>query len=111
MEIATAASAEEMNTTIRRVNFDYPEWCAFTDSIECSIDSRVIRGVNWNWRDLLVAVTEHLLRSDESKVAQFAFQSGKPFMTKQKPGNCVCRQLRNKQFIVVTQLSQENMSA
>jgi hypothetical protein len=102
MTTVTSAVADKANTTVRRVDFDHPERCAFTNPLECSIVDRVIRGVNWNWRDLLVAVTEHLLRSGESKVAQFTFHNGKPFMTKQKPGNCVCRQLTNRQFIVVS---------
>ena len=102
MVAITTTVADRANTTVRRVDFEHPEWCAFTDPLECLIGDKVIRGVNWNWRDLLVAVTEHFLRSGESKVTQFAFQSGKPFMTKQKPGNCVCRQLTNRQFIIVS---------
>ena len=98
----TITVAEKVNITVRLVDFDNPEWCAFTVPLECSIGDRVIRGVNWNWRDLLFAIAEHFIRIDEARVKTLILQNGRPFMLKQKPANTLCRALSNNHFIVVS---------
>lgn len=45
----------------QRVNFDYPELCVGCDPMTCVVESRSYEGKNW--RDLLVALTEHFLVS------------------------------------------------
>ena len=99
------AYAAQLNTSICRVDFERPDLCTYTDPLECVINGRAVRGVNWNWRDLLLAITEHFLKIDTDKVDSFVFQSGRPFMTTQKPENPIWRQFRqlsNKKFIVVS---------
>lgn len=94
--------AEQAYIAVCHVDFKHPELCTFTDPLECSIGDKTIRGVNWNWRDLLFAITEHFIRVDESRVKSFVLQSGRPFLLRQKPANTLCRQLSNHYFIVVS---------
>jgi hypothetical protein len=93
---------EKITKTENKVDFSNPEKCAFTDPLECRIAGKAVRGVNWNWRDLLVAVTEHFIRTNESSVKSFALNGGRLLITKNKPASAVCRQLSNRYFITVS---------
>lgn len=101
MEQTAHAGHEQTNYAVRHVDFAHPESCAYTNPLECVVDGHALHWADWNWRDALIAVTEYFLKINEGRVASFAFQSGRPFMTEQKPNNAECRQLTNKKYVVV----------
>ncbi|MDR0919633.1 MAG: hypothetical protein LBM93_10390, partial [Oscillospiraceae bacterium] len=93
---------EKIEKSENMVNFSRPENCFFTDPLECRIAGKAIRRINWTWRDLLVAITEHFIKINESKVKSFKLNGGRFLITKNKPASTVCRLLSNKYFISVS---------
>ena len=98
----SASAFSQASTQINIVDFGRPDLCAFTNPLECIINGYAIRGVNWNWRDLLQAVSDHFIKIEPYKASSFVFRNDRPFMTERKPANAGCRQLSNKMFIVVS---------
>ncbi|GHV32104.1 hypothetical protein FACS18949_02090 [Clostridia bacterium] len=97
--------SEQTNGNLQLVDFSKPELCAFTDPYECTIGSHLLFGAKErgkNWRDLFVLVCEHFITNSKEKIMSCQLQSGRQLLTKDRPANCVCRQLSNGYFLVVS---------
>ena len=89
-------------TSIKRVDFNYPELCTGCDPVDCKIEGVSFLGKNW--RDLLVAITEgFLLTKPQAHDLYFRSiypNSERPFLLKDKPA-LASKQLTNGCWVYV----------
>ena len=67
-EKAFVAPEQQRSDEFRKVDFNFPERCAQTKPVTCTIKRQVIVPRKQNWSQLLVAITEWFIEADNSNL-------------------------------------------
>ncbi len=72
-----------------RVDFSHPEYCTECDPVSCFVEGKQFR--ERNWRDILIALTEHFLatkpKAYELSLSSVYKRGRRPFLLKEAPKN------------------------
>jgi hypothetical protein len=93
---------QQLTAKPRHVDFAHPEFCMGCDPVTCIIEGKSFYGRNW--RDLLIALTEHFLLSNPKAKELYyksVYKNGeRPFLLKEKPQNGrAARQISNGYWV------------
>ena len=103
---STYQTAEEISQQYvvepQHVDFAHPEFCKGCDPVTCIVEGKSFFGRNW--RDLLIALTEHFLSSNikaKELYHESIYTNGeRPFLLKEKPQNGLdARQISNGYWV------------
>lgn len=98
----TKEIAQQPTIGPQHVDFAHPEFCKGCDPVTCIVEEKSFYGKNW--RDLLIALTEHFLLSN-TKANELYHKSiytngERPFLLKEKPQNgLAARQISNGYWV------------
>lgn len=103
MGTVTTANGEQVNTSIRRVDFNHTELCADCNPATCTVNGEKIPV--GNWRDLLMTLIAKFTTEVPDKINELYSRpllsgSSRPFLLKEKP-NGTARQTATGHWVYV----------
>lgn len=98
----TKEMPQQLTAESQHVDFVHPEFCIGCDPETCIVEGKSFYGRNW--RDLLIALTEHFLLSSPKAKELYhksVYKNGeRPFLLKEKPQNgLAARQITNGYWV------------